>query len=81
MIRITSGASRFNIYKFSEVLVLRNVEKVLSKRDDFIVDALFCLEPVQKFEYRSDVFSFRCSCYYASFAVTGKEICFRGKFR
>ena len=43
MIRRTSGASRFNIYKFSDVLGLGGMEKVVSKRDDFVVDALFYL--------------------------------------
>ena len=27
-------------------------EMVISRRDDFIVDALFYFEPVQRFEYR-----------------------------
>ena len=40
MIRRTSGASRFNIDKF-EVLELISMEKVVSNRDDFIVNALF----------------------------------------
>ena len=30
-----SGASMFNIYKFSEVLGLISIKKVISKRDDF----------------------------------------------
>ena len=34
------------------------MEKVISKRDDFVVDALFYFEPVQRFEYRGDMFSF-----------------------
>ena len=51
MIRRTSGANRFNIYKFSQVLGLRSMEKVISRRDDFIVTALFYFEPVQRFEY------------------------------
>ena len=57
MIGRTSGASRFNIYKFSEVLGLRGMEKVVSKRDDFVVDALFYFEPLERFEYRGDKFS------------------------
>ena len=52
MIGRTSGACRFNIGKFSEVLELRGMDKVISKRYDFIVDALFCFEPVPRFEYR-----------------------------
>ena len=34
------------------------MEKVISKRDDFVVNALFYFEPVQRFEYLSDMFSF-----------------------
>ena len=45
MIRRTSGASWFNIDKFSEVLGLRGME-VVGKRDDFLLDALFNFEPV-----------------------------------
>ena len=37
----------FNMYKVSEVLVQRSMEMVLSKRDDFVVDALFYFEPMQ----------------------------------
>ena len=33
----------------------------MSKRDDFVVDALFYFKPVQRFEYRGDMFSFRGS--------------------
>ena len=35
---------------FSEVFGLRGMKKVVSKRDDFVVDALFHFEPVQRFE-------------------------------
>ena len=58
MIGRTSGASRFNIDKFSEVLGLRCMEKVVGKRDDFVMDALFNFERVQRFEYWGDIFSF-----------------------
>ena len=34
-----------------------SMEEVISKRDDFVVDALFYFEPVQRFEYRRDMFS------------------------
>ena len=34
------------------------MEKVVSKGDDFVVDALFYFEPVQRFEYRGDMLSF-----------------------
>ena len=58
-----------NIYKLSEVLGLRSMEKVISKRDDFVVNALFYFEPVQRFEYGDDMFSFRDSSYCASTGV------------
>ena len=58
MIGRMSGASRFSIDKFPEVLGLRDLEKFVGKRDNFVVDALFCFEPVQRFEYRGDMFSF-----------------------
>ena len=35
MIERMTGVSRFNIDKFSEVLGLRGMEKVVGKRDDF----------------------------------------------
>ena len=63
MIGGTSGASRFNIDKFTEVLGLRGMEKVVSKTNDFVVDALFYFEPVQRFEFRGDMFSFRGFSY------------------
>ena len=66
MIGRTSGASRFNIYKFSEVLGLRSMEKVISNKDDFVVDALLHFAPVQLFENRGDMFSFRDSSYCAN---------------
>ena len=59
MIGRTCGASRFNIDKFSEVLGLRGMEKVVGKRYDFVVEALFYFEPVQRLEYRGDMFSLR----------------------
>ena len=52
MIGRTSGASRLNIDKFSEVWELRYMEKVVGKIDDFVMDALFYFEPVQRFECR-----------------------------
>ena len=50
MIGRTSGSSRFNIDKFSEVLGLRGMERIVSKRDDLVVDALLYFKPVQRFE-------------------------------
>ena len=70
MIGRTSEASRFNIDKFSEVLGLQGMEKVVGKRDDFVVDALFYFEPVQRSEYRGNMFSFGDSSYFVS-----KEFC------
>ena len=66
MIERMSGVSRFNIDTFSEVLGLRGMEKVVVKRDDFVMDALFHFEPVQRFEYRGDMFSFGSSSYCVS---------------
>ena len=76
MIRSTSGASRCNIYKFSQVLGLISMEKIISKRNGFVVDALFYFEPVQRFQCRRDTFSFGVpvTARVRSFAVTGDEI-------
>ena len=46
----TSEASRFNIEKFPEVLGLRGTEKVVGKRDDFVMNALFYFDRMQRFE-------------------------------
>ena len=46
MPRRTSRASKFNLYKFSLVLGLISMEKVISERNYFIMDALFYFEPV-----------------------------------
>ena len=69
MIGRTSGARRFNIDKFSEVLELRCMEKVLGKIDDFVMNVLFYFGPVQRLEYRGDMFSFGGSSYCASKGV------------
>ena len=69
MIGRTSETSRFNIDKFSEVLGLRGMVKVIGKRDDFVVDAFYYFEPVQRFEYRGYMFSFGSSSYCASKGV------------
>ena len=45
------------------------MERIVSKRDDFVVDALFYFESVQGFEYRGDMFSFGHSSYCASEGV------------
>ena len=62
-----SGASRFNIYKFSEVLGLCGMKR--SEGDDFVVDTLFYFKPVQRFEYRGDMFSFGGFSYCTSKGV------------
>ena len=51
---------------FSEVLGFINMDNVISKRDDFIVDALIYFKPVQRSEYRDDMFSFRGASYCTS---------------
>ena len=45
------------------------MERIVSKRDDFVVDALFYFKPVQRFEYGSDMLSFGGSGYCASKGV------------
>ena len=55
------------------------MERIVSKGDDFVVDTLFYFKPVERFEYRGDMFSFGGSSYCASkeqgsFAITGDEI-------
>ena len=45
------------------------MENVVSKRDQFLMDALLHFEPVQRFKYRSDMFSFEDSSYCASKGV------------
>ena len=45
------------------------MERIVSKRDDFVVDALFYFEPVQRFEFRGDMFSFGGSSYCVSKGV------------
>ena len=45
------------------------MERIVSKRYDFVVDALFYFEPVQRFTYRGDMFSFDASSYCASKGV------------
>ena len=65
MIERTSRTSRFNI----GVLGLRGMEKVVGKRDDFAMDALFYFEQAQRFEYRDDMFNFSGSSDCASKGV------------
>ena len=84
MIGRMSGASRFSIDKFSEVLGFSGMEKVVGKTDDFVMDALFYFEPVQRFEYRviRSALRFELLREQGSFAVAGDEIfLFCSKFR
>ena len=84
MIGRTSESSRFNIYIFSEVLGTRGMEKVVCKRDDFVMDALFYFWPVQRFEYRGDIFSFgvQVTARAREFCSSWRrDIYFCGKFR
>ena len=58
MVGRTSGANRFYIDKFSKVLGLRGMEKVVGNRDDFVMDA-----------HRGEMMSFGGSSYCASKGV------------
>ena len=69
MIGRTTEDNKFKIDKFSEVLGLRDMEKVVGRRYDFVVDAPVYFEPVQRFEYRGDMFSFVSCSYCASKGV------------
>ena len=78
------GASRFNVDRLSEVLGLRGMKRIVSKRDDFLVDTVFHFEPVQRFEYPGDMFSFGVQVIARAreFCSSWKrDICFYGKFR
>ena len=45
------------------------MERIVNKRDDFVMDALFYFEPAQRFEFRGDMFSFGGSSYCVSKGV------------
>ena len=66
MIGRTSRVSKFIYDKFLGYSVARYGGR---KRNDFVVDALFYFEPVWRFEYRGDMFSFGGSSY-----STGKGV-------
>ena len=56
------------------------MERIVSKRDDFVVDALF--EPVQRFEYQGDMFSFVVAVTARAREFCNRwrrDICFCGK--
>ena len=68
---------------FSEVLGLRGMAKVVSKRDEFVMNALFYFEPVRRFEYRviCSVFGFPVTARAREFCRNWRrDICFYGKF-
>ena len=45
------------------------MERIVSKGDDFVVDAIFYFKPVQRFEVRGDMFRFGGSSYCTSKGV------------
>ena len=84
MIGRTSRASRFNIDKFSEVLGLRCMEKVVGKRDDFAMDAFgvfhrlfinFFSESDSEVSPRN--FALNHSCVFMYFMASLSYYCFR----
>ena len=72
------------LISFLRFLGLRCMEKVIRKRDDFVMGVLFYFEPVQRFEYRNDMFNFgvpvtaRAREFCSSWR---RDICFCGQFR
>ena len=60
------------------------MEKVVGKRDDFLVDELIYFEPVQSFEYRviCSVLGVPVTARAKEFCSSwSRDICFCGKFR
>ena len=61
------------------------MKRIVSKGQDFVVDALFCFKPVQRFKYRGDMFDVSGSSYCASKEVLQqlktRYFDFCGKFR
>ena len=60
------------------------MERIVSKGGDFVAVALFYLKPVQRFEYRGDMFSFGVlvTAQAREFCNSWRrDICFCGKFR
>ena len=45
------------------------MEGIVRKGDDFVVDTLLYFKPVQRLEFRGDMFRFGGSSYYASTGV------------
>ena len=60
------------------------MERIVSNGDDFVVDALFYFEPVQRFEYRGDMFSLGVLVTVQAREFCNswrRDICFCGKFK
>ena len=60
------------------------MERIISRRDDFVVDVLFYFKPVQRFEYPGDMFSFRVLVTARAWKFCNSwrgDICFCSKFR
>ena len=60
------------------------MERIVNKRDDFVVDELFYFKPVQRFEFWGDMFSFGVLVTARARAFCNnwrRDICFCGKFR
>ena len=58
--------------------------RIVSKRDNFVIDALFYFMPVQRFEYRGDMFGFGILVTARAREVCNswrRDIYFCGKFR
>ena len=47
------------------------MDRIVRKRDDFVVDALFYFEPVQRFEYQGDI----CSVLGVLVTTRAREFC------
>ena len=77
MIRRTSGDTRFNIYKFSEVLGFRKYGEG-DKRDDLVMDALLNLIQCR------DLSTFSCTlstCSFLRVPVTARARAFGNNWR
>ena len=60
------------------------MERIVGKRNDFVVDALFYFKPVLRFEFRGDMFSFGIlvTALAREFCNSlRRDICFCSKFR
>ena len=49
---------------------MRGMEKVISKKDEFVLDALFYFDPVQRFEYNNDMYFF-----FVPVTARARELC------